>query len=260
MILAQFRSLYPTGAIITELLEISHGQYIVRATVKIEDVIRSTGMASALNIEEAEDKSRERALMVLGITNTYSLIEDTSLKEITSTLIKASSEENSTIIQEVNPEHPNKVINQTKSEIPDNVSQTVGPLVTLPLEIIREATSDQAKENEPALEERSLNIAHSNSSSENGNEKSREIKSTKKSKEKEYEPINHSDDIAKISAEMQRLGWTMEQGRDYLIKTYDKRSRHLLSQEELKNFLEYLESQTTLIEIPDEIDDPLSGF
>ena len=70
MILAQFRSLYPTGALITELLQISHGQYIVRATVKIEDVIRSTGMASALNIEEAEDKSRERALMVLGKTNT----------------------------------------------------------------------------------------------------------------------------------------------------------------------------------------------
>ncbi|CCH67837.1 COG1089: GDP-D-mannose dehydratase [Richelia intracellularis HH01] len=258
MILAQFRSLYPTGALITELLQISHGQYIVRATVKIEDVIRSTGMASALNIEEAEDKSRERALMVLGITNTSSLIEDTSLKEITSTLIKASSEENSTIIKEVNPEYSNKVINQTKSEIPDNVSQTVEPLVTLPLEIIREATSDQAKENEPALEERSLNIAYSNSSSQNGNEKSREIKTIKKSKE--YEPINQSDDIAKISAEMQRLGWTMEQGRDYLIKTYDKRSRHLLSQEELKNFLEYLESQTTLIEIPDEIDDPLSGF
>ena len=81
MILAQFRSLYPTGALITELLQISHGQYIVRATVKIEDVIRSTGMASALNIEEAEDKSRERALMVLGITNTSSLIEDTSLKD-----------------------------------------------------------------------------------------------------------------------------------------------------------------------------------
>ena len=110
------------------------------------------------------------------------------VKEITSTLIKASSEENSTIIKEVNPEYSNKVINQTKSEIPDNVSQTVEPLVTLPLEIIREATSDQAKENEPALEERSLNIAYSNSSSQNGNEKSREIKTIKKRFEllKEY--------------------------------------------------------------------------
>lgn len=72
-------------------------------------------------------------------------------------------------------------------------------------------------------------------------------------KKKKSEPVDQSDDIAKIGVEMQRLGWTTEQGRDYLIQTYGKRSRHLLDSEELRDFLKYLESQPTPV-------DPLAGF
>ena len=42
---------------------------------------------------------------------------------------------------------------------------------------------------------------------------------------------------------MKRLGLTAEWGREYLIKTYGKRSRILLTEEELLDFLRYLESQ-----------------
>ena len=48
----------------------------------------------------------------------------------------------------------------------------------------------------------------------------------------------------------ERLGWTPEQGKDYLVKTYNKRGRSLLSEEELRNFLTYLKSQP----------DPIAGF
>jgi hypothetical protein len=48
----------------------------------------------------------------------------------------------------------------------------------------------------------------------------------------------------KIDVEMLRLGWTVEQGRNYLFQTYGKKSRHVLSQEELLEFLHYLESQS----------------
>ncbi|AUB41303.1 hypothetical protein COO91_07351 [Nostoc flagelliforme CCNUN1] len=40
---------------------------------------------------------------------------------------------------------------------------------------------------------------------------------------------------------MQRLGWTVEQGREHLMKYYGVRSRSLLTQEELDNFLLYLQ-------------------
>ena len=72
-------------------------------------------------------------------------------------------------------------------------------------------------------------------------------------KNKKSEPVDHSDTIAKIDVEMQRLSWTTEQGRDHLKKTYGKRARSLLDPEELLDFLKYLESQTTPI-------DPLAGF
>ena len=42
---------------------------------------------------------------------------------------------------------------------------------------------------------------------------------------------------------LKRLGWTSDQGRNYLLQTYGKRSRQLLSDEELLEFLIYLEAQ-----------------
>lgn len=59
-----------------------------------------------------------------------------------------------------------------------------------------------------------------------------------------------SEVLAKTDVEMQRLGWTLEQGREHLIKIYRKRSRTLLTEEELHQFLKYLQSQP----------DPLAGF
>jgi hypothetical protein len=42
--------------------------------------------------------------------------------------------------------------------------------------------------------------------------------------------------------ELKRLGWTSEQGRNYLLQTYGKRSRQLLSDEELLEFVQHLEN------------------
>ncbi|MBN3897346.1 MAG: hypothetical protein HWQ41_19320 [Nostoc sp. NOS(2021)] len=54
---------------------------------------------------------------------------------------------------------------------------------------------------------------------------------------------NFPDLEEKTDAEMQRLSWTTEQGREHLIKTYGKRGRSLLTEEELVDFLNYLKSQ-----------------
>ena len=47
--------------------------------------------------------------------------------------------------------------------------------------------------------------------------------------------------INQTDAEMQRLGWTNELGREHLVKYYGKRSRLLLTEDELDNFLLYLQ-------------------
>ncbi|MEH2078211.1 MAG: hypothetical protein V7K57_28080 [Nostoc sp.] len=57
------------------------------------------------------------------------------------------------------------------------------------------------------------------------------------------ESVNFAEVIAQTDVEMQRLGWTIDQGREHLKKTYGKRSRTLLTEVELLDFLQYLESQ-----------------
>jgi hypothetical protein len=53
----------------------------------------------------------------------------------------------------------------------------------------------------------------------------------------------HSGEIfAQIEAEIQRLGWTQENIKDYLMPAFNKRARVLLTVEEGKKFLDYLRS------------------
>jgi len=51
--------------------------------------------------------------------------------------------------------------------------------------------------------------------------------------------------IARTDAEMERLGWDKQQGKAHLNATYGKRSRQLLTNAEMLDFLGYLEEQPT---------------
>lgn len=61
---AQFQTRYPAGGLITELLTIHDGNYVVRALVNVGDRAISTGIAAAPTVEAAEDQARLRALQV----------------------------------------------------------------------------------------------------------------------------------------------------------------------------------------------------
>lgn len=58
-------------------------------------------------------------------------------------------------------------------------------------------------------------------------------------------PEDLSNEITQTKVEMERLGWTNDQGREYLMRTFGKKSRHQLSPNELRQFLLYLQSQPT---------------
>lgn len=68
--LTQLQIHYPKGSLVTELVAIDHGQYIVRCLVQNEGTILVTGMAAAHTVEVAEDQARSRALQALGINTT----------------------------------------------------------------------------------------------------------------------------------------------------------------------------------------------
>lgn len=55
--------------------------------------------------------------------------------------------------------------------------------------------------------------------------------------------FDFSDVIAQTNKEVKRLGWTPEQGKAYLLGTYGVRSRQLLTDTQLMEFLDYLKAQ-----------------
>lgn len=273
MMLAQFQSLYPTGSLISELVQIDRGKYIVRASVQIDGITRATGMAAAETIEAAEDQARNRALMVIGTKSQPSVAPSpelvTQMQPQPSLPTTSKFDSESTYAATLNPVSPTEITppptptpaSKAKTDTySQDFSQSLTgtakpePQLDTPLENAGIMPSSQS-ENQPLPEIASSNVTpfpqRSYSSPPPEDVEIQPAPTTKK--KKKAEPVDQSDDIAKIGVEMQRLGWTTEQGRDYLIKTYGKRSRHLLDPEELRQFRIYLESQPTPV-------DPLAGF
>ncbi|MEJ6484421.1 hypothetical protein N0Y54_24415 [Nostoc punctiforme UO1] len=293
--LAQFQSLYPNGSLISELVQIFQGKYIVRASVQIEGVTRATGMAAAETVEAAEDQARTRALIVLGITNSPpesvefssnsispaqlnpSLNTKGGLGESTYSSTKAgdfvgsqwpavSDKEISIPTSKVRNIKPEVVTTSNEqyeysSAVPlpsDNYSQDLSqnfPVATNrelefdpPVENL-EITFNNEPENQtfPAISANNVTPFTPRSYSPQEDVPTPSVTGKRK---KKTEPVDLSDVIAKTDVELQRLNWTPEQGREHLIKTYGKRGRTLLTEEELHGFLKYLQSQP----------DPIAGF
>jgi hypothetical protein len=294
--LAQFQSLYPNGSLISELVQIFQGKYIVRASVQIEGVTRATGMAAAETVEAAEDQARTRALIVLGITNSPpesvefssnsisppaqlnpSLNTKGGLSESTYSSTKAgdfvgsqwpavSDKEISIPPSKVRNIKPEVVTTSNEqyeyssaAPLPsDNYSQDLSqnfPVTTNrelefdpPVENL-EITFNNEPENQtfPAISANNVTPFTPRSYSPQEDAPTPSVTGKRK---KKAEPVDLSDVIAKTDVELQRLNWTPEQGREHLIKTYGKRGRTLLTEEELHGFLKYLQSQP----------DPIAGF
>ncbi|WP_089093923.1 hypothetical protein [Nodularia sp. NIES-3585] len=290
--LAQFQSLYPQGSIITELVQIFQGKYIVRASVQIENVTRATGMAGAETVEVAEDKARTRALMVLGISNSPQASVEfapqaTSPVQLNPPLNTAKVKLNQPNQASYSPV-TNEDFGSSQWSAPNDREISLPPLSeqNLKTESIKIDTksSDQDDtyspdfhQNVPATHNQHLEFDTPLENREtmpdqqperqtfSGNFASNVTPFTPRNysspdnvshpigigkKNKRSEPVDLSDVIAKTDVELQRLGWSAEQGREHLIKTYGKRGRTLLTEEELHGFLQHLESQP----------DPVAGF
>ncbi|QLE57785.1 hypothetical protein [Nostoc sp. TCL26-01] len=280
--LAQFQSLYPNGSLISELVQIFQGKYIVRASVQIEGVTRATGMAAAETVEVAEDQARNRALMVLGMQNTpqtpvvsspqpeLQIQTQTNPTSHESTYTSAQDGDGKdqdfasnqwSITSNDSQENPNRFSNTPETyTIPKSDTQNLDfhqsllstgnhePELNTAIEDLPLLSAKQP-ENLTVPEIAASNVTPFTPRSYSQPENVTNISGTGK-KKKKAEPVDLSDVIAKTDVELQRLGWTPEQGREYLIKTYGKRGRTLLTEDELHSFLKHLESQP----------DPIAGF
>ncbi|MBW4419756.1 MAG: hypothetical protein KME13_11070 [Myxacorys californica WJT36-NPBG1] len=252
---AQLRKHYPAGALLSELVQIHDGQFVVRALVQVGTATLATAMAAADRVEEAEDRARVRAMAVLGISPA---VGRTPLMPPTfevqgQPLMKESLKEQGI------PDALSSVESRVESMLPE-VEET--PEVVEPAK----KSSRRKKEKEEVSAESDLLSFSGFDSFESLPEPVEDDYSSESQSEPEYsekplqaetdadepmketlpdlssEPIDLSDAIAQIGTEIERIGWTKKQGSTYLQQTYSKKTRAELTEDELLEFLHYLKA------------------
>ena len=293
--LTQFRKYYPKGSVISELVTIDHGKYIVRVLLEDNGVTLGTGLAADDKIEMAEDRAIERALNHLQL-DTHSLepspkiatkapsvseevpqpietkkvttpsplknpepvpIKETEVHplpvaEIAAKTSNKSSKKrvktstNAKKTKPIEPEIDEKSLPITETPQEPEVEEKPIPITETPQEpeLKEKPLPIMETPQEPEVEEKPLPIMETPQEPEI-EKKPLPIMETPKEAAIEEEVLDFSEIIARSNAELKRLKWTTEEGRQYLIKTYGKRSRQVLSDEELLEFLRYLESLPT---------------
>lgn len=272
--LEQFQARYPTGSLISELLTIYQGKFVVQVWVQIDGVTRATGLAAAETPEEAEDKARSRAIALLAIDSPLP-----SAMPMAERMPKAFVPE---------PERQTIAPAQAGHELNYQAHAQFTPQAPLsPPQV-------QAKDLLPPIESESAMLATISPNISPKNKSKRSLTSTSPGDEEEvfgdfgkisepkteigttamgskltpispgYEPeigfeseipinvsdtIDLSDDLITISVKLEESGWKPNTEREYLEQTYGKSSRHELTPEQVREFRRYLElfSQTTQI-------------
>ncbi len=269
----QFRVRYPKGSLVTELSAIDHGKYIVRCLVQVEGTTLVTALAAAQTVELAEDQARSRALVVLGI-DTPSVTGEKETPVATPEV--AVSPKPTPITPKAFSDDPD-VVTATLSEGLSPTKPTGFPEAARvsdssslsSVESRRGETADVTAKTPPIANEMTFTDEFSSAEGERSQEVEAKLLRAEKisptplndvpftsysPNEIETDPsetpssstsIDFSDIIARTNVELKRLGWTNQQGRDYLVQTYGKRSRQLLTDGELLDFLHHLESEPT---------------
>lgn len=235
--LAQFQSLYPNGSLISELVQISCGKYIVRASVQIEGVIRATGMAAAETVEAAEDQARNRALMVLGITtsesestgspksipqvqnNPHPALNTTvsAVNSVLQTEAIASEQTPSTVYAPTTQPEVTSLSDTYNQDLEPGFAMTSNrePEFDIPMQNWAMLDDNSEPEENPLPTPAASNVRQFAPRSYTQLE---DVASPKSKRNNKSQPIDLSDVIAKTDVEIERLGWTKEQGKEHLKK------------------------------------------
>lgn len=240
---AQFRSQYPQGRIQTEMLPKIDGLHAFRAIISQGDAIMATATAVDSDLEIAEDRAVKRAFAIAGISfdNTF----DNNYGGYTPRLTQVSRETspvNSLPSANFNAITGAAVNNgMTSGAIADSrpITHTTHTIQSEPAPDYANEYSSTEYVPEPSFnyaQTENLPVQASVTPSAIGHASTPQIAP---------EPVDLSDAISKIDVEMERLSWTKPQGRDYLVRTFDKKSRQQLTNDELLQFLSHLKSLPT---------------
>jgi len=242
---AQFRSQYPQGRIQTEMLPKIDGLHAFRAIVAQGDAIMGTATAVDSDLEIAEDRAVKRALTIAGISFDNGFDNNYGGYAGRSPILTQVSREPSTVnslpsanlnnLGELGSGHhtTHTIQSEPALDYASEYSTNKSANTYAPVENLHYPPVDQ-----PSKSSEELGIMSHHSEPQFA-----PIKASAPTIAPE--PIDLSDAISKIDVEMDRLSWTKTQGRDYLVRTFDKKSRQQLTNEELLQFLSHLKSLPT---------------
>lgn len=265
---SQFRISYPKGCLISELLTIDHGKYVVRALVEVEGVTLATGLAAADTVENAENQARTRALAVLGILATAETGQQqtqTIPADLTAPLTSTPTPQIPFIEKKLaKPAQISELTTFSQVDSEDistsklNFSSKDTSDTAISLEQSNDPLSDDFSNTEvEASTEEHIPLSTSTvvpptnkdtpiSSLTSGDDYPQvELLANVSSPPLTSGVIDFSEMVARSNIELKRLGWTKQRGVDYLLAKYNKKIRSELTDQELQEFLNYLELQPT---------------
>ncbi|MEN9229354.1 MAG: hypothetical protein Q6L68_00485 [Thermostichus sp. DG02_5_bins_236] len=181
-----FRDRHPMGSLLTDLLRVEEGIYIVKAQVMVNNTVLGSGIAGSNTVEEAEDAALKRALNHAGFG-----------RPVTPPVLGMDPSGRSTYLP--TPDFANG----HTSSLPIPPEPIPAPIKTAPT----------PASGLPGLMESGTDMD------------------------------DLSDIIAQTDVELQRIGWTNKEGREFLESRFHKKSRHQLTDTELREFLRYLKQQ-----------------
>ncbi|MGB5631861.1 MAG: hypothetical protein WBM86_03655 [Waterburya sp.] len=284
MMLAKFRNRYPQGSLVSELVKIDRGTYIVKALVQIDNVVLATALAGADTVESAEDAARERAIATLFLDSHLTSNNSNSATVSTTNDSNLAPQTQTELVVEVEPLVKQKPLNEPKIVNFSQPQAEVSSRKLLPLE-----TKDRREQDLSAVTISQNSVPATDAMLDNSLEESAvpqtnleadEVKEPVQSAPissnlfgdtftaeipeavslsdknvvgaisetdllntttSEMEAMDFNEIKQKTDIEIKRLSWTKDQGKEFLMSHYGKRSRLHLTDEQLLEFLRYLE-------------------
>lgn len=288
ILLAQFQSRYPMANLISELSTIHQDSYVVRAVVRVGNTILATGLAAAQDVEAAEDRAKLRALEALGMLisdtpnpaapiNTGLPLSQPPAPSRFNNQWSAIPLPDDSVSQDAIAPDLETTLPAVSSKTPGAVAALeVEGLAPLPNPMASVATPPEKMEPPSIVADLYAHITEDEGSSLEVDSEPIDLSKIMmpasqlvgKTPRRKAEPISEpeptpspepelppatldfSDILAQTDVELRRLTWDAKKGREYLKKTYSKRSRAELSETELYDFLDYLKAQPSPAQSP----------
>ncbi|ASC71996.1 hypothetical protein XM38_029500 [Halomicronema hongdechloris C2206] len=225
-LLTRLHRRYPTASLTADLLMVHDGNFVVRSQVAINGIVVASSLAAATTVEAAEDRAKLRALQAIDLGDTTD---------------PPSPKSDAFPESEATPAPPAKSPPPAAAKAPAPANKSSDSPTEEPTQPPAAPASAQATPPKP--DPTTTHPCNGSASPPQPSAPPTSVNNAAAPTAPGDTPIDLSDIIAQTDVELQRLGWTVAQGREYLEATYGKRSRHDLSDEELLEFLLHLEAQ-----------------